>query len=390
MNWFFRRFPLLTILAVGGTPVFAAPLEISIPSSQPAPAGFVYQVTLPNSFCAAVNDAQSALVIGHKAMSGQQISVYKLDAGGNTTMALPFRIAMPKPDSLKSFEDYPISLLFHPTLPLLYVWRDIAGPALGTPEQNPVLKEFDHLLIYTINNGTLQLKEACARGPQFAYGLASGSLAFDSKAQKLFLPNLRVPKAPGSVPAVGYFRLDAQGTPMRVPGLAPDVKMTGPSAMGYPTGLGYAIGSDDAVMFGTHAGPATWELENRRAQIGWFPLPDIGTACTIVGNPKVQAIYMAAVGTGYAYRMEHVDGFLTLLPQRAAVGGAVFHSIPVFITRQNKVAIGGAKTVHLLKLDAEGRLTPNAEVCAVGDPSVRALTYSEKFDRLYVAVAEAE
>ena len=38
---------------------------------------------------------------------------------------------LPSRESLKAFENYPLALAFHPTLPLLYVWQDIAGPDIG-------------------------------------------------------------------------------------------------------------------------------------------------------------------------------------------------------------------------------------------------------------------
>ena len=114
----------------------------------------------------------------------------------------------------------------------------------------------------------------------------------------------------------------------------------------------------------------------------------------IVGNPKQQMIYMAFHGSDRLFQMEHVDGFLTLMPRLARIGGASFQSIPIFMTKQNKVAVGGVKAVYFVKVDNEGRLTSEAEVVAMsnpsGNPAVRAMAYSEKFDRLYVAVEGTE
>jgi hypothetical protein len=50
------------------------------------------------------------------------------------------------------------------------------------------------------------------------------------------------------------------------------------------------------------------------------------------------------------------------------------------------VAVGGVNRVHLIALDAQGRMKAERQDVSVQNPTITALAYSEKFDRLYVAV----
>ncbi len=388
MTWF-RRLLVLTAWVAGGTLPVCAQREFDIAAPAATTIAGLAQVVLPNAMCAAVSDAQSILVVGHKVLNNQHLSVYKLDTSGKVS-ASPFRIALPRADSLKAFENYPLALAFHPTLPLLYVWQDIAGPDVGVPEQNPIFKEFDHLLIYAVKDGTLQLVQSHARGPEFNYKLMNGGLGISPNAQRLFMPNLRasVPVS-GYDASVGYFRLDAQGMPIK--GNAPVVHpvMVTPM-MSYPIGTGFVSGSNEAVIYGGYNGPTTWDIENRRGQVDWYMFPGVATPCLLTGHPKLPFIYTTTLSASYIHRMEHADGYLTMLPTRVNVGGGVFQTAPVFMARQNKLAIGGVNAIYLVKLEADGSFSKTAEMATLGEPTVRAVAYSEKLDRLYVAVGEAK
>jgi hypothetical protein len=54
--------------------------------------------------------------------------------------------------------------------------------------------------------------------------------------------------------------------------------------------------------------------------------------------------------------------------------------------KANKIAVGGQWAVFVVPLDDEGRFKPERVQQKVGVSLVEALTYSDKFDRLYVAV----
>jgi hypothetical protein len=61
-------------------------------------------------------------------------------------------------------------------------------------------------------------------------------------------------------------------------------------------------------------------------------------------------------------------------------------SPPVFLGRHNQVAFGCENKVCIVRFDDKGRFQPQRVQAAVPCPTVEALVYSEKHDRLYVAV----
>ena len=63
---------------------------------------------------------------------------------------------LPRPQSLSTFPSSAKSLIFHPRLPLLYVWQDIDAPIKGPKVE--AVQEFDHLLIYSIAPGKAPTK----------------------------------------------------------------------------------------------------------------------------------------------------------------------------------------------------------------------------------------
>lgn len=386
------RFLLTPVLlvAVGAAPL-CAEREFDVPTPTPAAIPGLTQVVLPNSMCAALSDTHNILVVGHKILNGQHLTVYRLDASGGVAPGAATRVALPRSDALKSFENYPLSLAFHPTLPLLYVWQDIAGPDVGVPDQNPVFKEFDHLLVYAIKDGALQLVQAHARGPEFSYKQTLGSIAVNAGGNRIFMPNVRNPvPVSGYDASVGYFRLDAQGMPVKAAGATVARPVLVTPVMSYPIGCGFVCATQDTTIFGCHTGPATWDIENRRAPIAWFYFAGVATPVMITGHPKLPYIYGSTLGASYFYRMEHADGYLTMLPTRLSVGGAAFQASPVYLSKRNKLAVGGVNSIYLVSLDAEGAFTKVVEAAALSEPSAHAYAYSEKFDRLYVAVGEAK
>lgn len=387
MTW--RPFLLLTIAGVwgGSCPVFAQ-REIVAPAPAEAAFPFALQVITPGAYCAAVSDALGLLVVGHKAMKNQQLSVFRLDTKGDIMATAPQRISLPCPDPLKKFPTHPLSVAFHPTLPLLYVWQDIQGPPAPAPEAATIAGEFDHLLIYAIKDGSFQLVQSCARGGEFAYRMSDGSILIEPGGEKIYLPNIRAPSSSAAA-AVGAYALDAQGMPVKKPETTVPELDTFPPCMAFPCGLGFVPGSGEAVIYGAASGPATWDFNNRRAYTAWFLLPGISGSCMITGHPKLPLVFVSSIGTSSVWRMQHADGYLTLLPQRVAVTGATFQSAPVVMLRQNKLAVGAANALYLLKLDAESRLTPFAERHSFGNQPVRVLVWSEKYDRLYVILEVA-
>lgn len=385
----FRILALCLPLLLAAEAGIGAPRQVNIPAVADARLPFITAVVAPQANSAALSDGLSLLVIGHKASkeSRGKVSIFSLDARGVPSAEPTYTLALPQVPALGEHKNFPISLLFHPRLPLLYVWQETLGPPLGSARNNVVLREFDHLLVYKLSPGQPpQLRLATGRGMEFAYSHGRGSIALDPAAGKMYLPNLRALESPDttSTPAIGYLKLDAQGLPRRE-GEKLDLTVEAVPQTGYPTGMGFAPGAGDAVVVGQAPGPMTWDPANRRARFCTFYLtPSLPGAYRLTAHPQKPVIYLSAIGYSYAFRMEHADGYLSLLPQVLNLAGAVMQSPPIVLTRQNKIAIGGVQGVYVINLDERGALTDSAVKAPVANPAVEVMAYSEKFDRLYV------
>ena len=212
-------------------------------------------------------------------------------------------------------------------------------------------------------------------------------LALDPAGKRLAIPNLRsstVNKLLHS--AVGYVELDDRGMPRKN---GEKLAMTVQDLTEYgeiPAAMGCVFVSDTVAIFGAGYGPLTWDPENRRGNFGQVYLPDLRLGqMRLVGHPTLPAVYLTGMGTAIAVSMEHADGYLTMLPQRLTIAGAVLASPPVLMAKRNEMALGGASKIYVAKLDG-GRFAAPVTYTAVNSPAVEALAYSEKFDRLYVAV----
>ena len=87
--------------------------------------------------------------------------------GAGLPAGAPTWITLPKPAVLATNVNYPLGLQFHPKLPLLYVWQDITAPPGDKQEKHAAFSnhlEFDHLLLYAIKPGALELVQTGARG----------------------------------------------------------------------------------------------------------------------------------------------------------------------------------------------------------------------------------
>ena len=153
--------------------------------------------------------------------------------------------------------------------------------------------------------------------------------------------------------------------------------------------MGYAIISDDVMITAGMVGPATLDRANRRGRWNHYQLTPLAySTYRLAGHPTLPVVYLSMVGYSYIFRMEHADGYLTLLPQTVMINDAVY-SPPVVMAKRKRVAFGGANHVHAVGLDDDGWYTNTMEQTVVANPSLEALVYSEKFDRLYAAVEQA-
>ena len=86
------------------------------------------------------------------------------------------------------------------------------------------------------------------------------------------------------------------------------------------------------------------------------------------------------------FRAEHAEGYLTLLPKQYVIPDSKLTGPPAVLSKQKKLAVGGRHLVYRLDLDEKGFPIDGVIQTQVNCPQVRALVYSERFDRLYVGV----
>lgn len=353
------------------------------------------QVVAPSAACAAVSDVANVLVVGHKVGKEPHLTVFHLDDLGKPNAA-PVSLTLPRPASVQ-VRNYPLSLAPHPKLPLLYVWQDCERPG-GIEAPEPAgAKDLDHLLVYRIDRAMPELVQALGRGPEYQPGNAAGAVAVNSAGTKLYVPNLRqVGPKPAQGGSVGYFQIDARGLTVNAnakPGepIKPR-KITADNNYvlgGWPCGLGFVPISNEVVIVGGPWGQASWCEGDRRAPFSFVNLHPYYAAYYVdrlAGHPTLPVFFVSVVSQGWVYRMEHADGIPTLAPQRATLEGAAVHSYPVVMAARNQLVVGGVNKVYTLALDDKGRFKDQRQQMEVANPTVSALTYSPRFDRLYVAV----
>jgi hypothetical protein len=377
---------------------------------------------------AAVSDSLGMVAIGQTVNKDAQLSLFRLDAQGKPTAAAPVVVKLPKPAALAQRDTYPLSLAFHPSLPLLYVWQDVkALDGDPPPPTDPAWKDLDHLLIYALDGAAPELLLSLCRGSLFHTGNVAGSLGLDVTNGRLYVPNLRLgAKNPPDHAALGWFSLDADGLPVAgddeptkavpvatVAKAAADraarltvlrAAVTAGKPVGafrhtpektygfswFPSGAGFVPVTRDLFIACGPYGPVTWDGSDRRAraQVFLMPVNFVSYYCTrIAGHPTLPVVYAGMVGYSWAHRVEHADGYITLAPQVVLLEGCTLKTPPVVLAKRNLVAWGGPNAVYLAAIDAEGKFkdTPGSQV-NVMNPVVEGLAYSEKFNLLYVAV----
>src|SRR5204862_25722 len=115
------------------------------------------------------------------------------------------------PDVLSGNANYALGLLFHPRLPLLYVWQDIKAPPADKQENHPEFAdylEFDHLLIYEVKDGALELLQSAR---QSRWPLAAA--ATRSRPHERSGTDECCPAKPGKSRAVSDVRLRSSDPP---------------------------------------------------------------------------------------------------------------------------------------------------------------------------------
>ncbi len=393
---------LLSTTIVHATDLVVEPKEAASPN--------VVKVVSTQARALAVSDLASVIVVANRPPTPEkpgELAIFGIDAQGNVVAApapapapaaagaVPaptppptpfFTVVLPRPASVAKFINSAQHLLFHPKLPLLYVWQDITGPPFSSIKNNATINEFDHLLIYSFAAGQPpKLELATCRGPQFMYNVQASMLAIDPAGKRLMLPSLRALGGPdNSVPsAVGYFKLDEHGMSLKDGDHFALTVEEIPAYNYIPSVLGCAFISDTVSIFGSVYGPVTWDTNSRRCRFAcyWSGMPPYTTR--LIPHPTLPVIYTSAVGMPVAMKMEHVDGNLTMMPQQLTFTGMAITSPPVLMIKSNRFAVGSSMRVLMISLDAAGNFVPPATFTPVNCTG-EAIDYSEKFDRVYV------
>lgn len=380
--------------------------------------GQVEWVEQPGARFLAVHDSLNLLVTGFDTGKDAFISVRSLDRRGRLNDdEEPVEYELPKAPEFDEFHSYPLAAVFHPELPLLYVWQDIESDAPG----DEVRASFDHLVVLEVGEGKIEQKGAYARGVDFAHGQGRAALAFGNEGRRLFIPNLRGPDGERHRGAVGYFDLDEAGAirPVRViadgdsdaqgiglveeriqptwiftaPRSGPADGLSARRVLELPTGSGFFSPGGRSLLLGANSGLAVWDTEDRRQALSEIMLEG-WSQTELAGRPDEIPLFYAAERSGNKPRvlwMRHAGGFPTLLPDWIEVPGAGFRTPPVVMTGTPQgLAIGGDEQLQLLLLDDEGRPTGEVEVFQVpGEGNVTAIGYSPRHEKLYVGVEEA-
>lgn len=400
-----------TLWAVSGTARAEGPIELTItPEKIEAAPDYVTQVVVPDASCAAVNDALSLLVVGSKAVGDQQLAVFKLDAAGKPA-AEPVWLKLPKTNALAAKASYPLGVLFHPRLPILYVWQDVdAAPVKGEKQPLPAeYQEFDHLLVYSIKDGALELAQSTASGDGFRCGFKAGTVGFDFGEKNLFVPNAA--GATADEAGIAFYALDDDGLPgenaeesrdqpgKKVTNLTTakgSKKVIRPvllpkklhTAHYYPSGTGWVAGSD-ALIMGGHSGCMVADFHNGGLRQTWFSIPILTGSCSIAGHPTLPSLYVVLYDHNHIYEIGQVNGVITLLPQIAIVTGTHLSGLPVVLTKQSRLAMTEAKSLHLVGLKPDGKFDGQDQMLPLPGGVGKGLAYSEKLNRLFVAVDKA-
>lgn len=360
------------------------------------------RATAPSALCIAVCEVSTPplMIVGvAPPKEDGALLVFSLDAAGaSLAKPEPVRLPLAKPPSLAAFKLIPTAVYAHLRVPIIYVWQDIM-PADGTTTAPPievVQRDLDHLLIYKVAaaGNTLELVKATARGPWFSAGVGAAAFASDASAaaatpdDRLYVPNLQranpTDKATPYTPMFGYVVLDPNGMPAETNGALALKTWVDPANF---THIDHPMGvfpfSKNVVFYGGYIQMACLELRGAGQTVALYTEGSHLQRAT--GHPKFPRVYSVGLNTSYVYNVEHVDGAFTMLPQRASVTWLAALSYPLIDPKANQLVVGGSNGVFLIALDEQGLFTGKQYLLNVGH-AVRAVTYSSKFDRIYVPV----
>ena len=358
--------------------------------------GKIVPLALPNMTDAVFHDDLGLLITAQRGAADGDLKTYRPDDLGRLPEKPAAVANLAKPDALKAFEHYPLSMKLHPTLPLLYVWVDVAGIAAGSAELKAANESFDHLQIFTIDaSGKLAPLATAGRGEEFLIGQPVGRIEVDGQGKRVFLPNLS--------DGIGYYDLDDKGvpkpTPVAIPGtldgrglneyemkVTPERLKTHGLFQNIPASYGFLAPKAGAVIIPAHHGVAVWDTENRRAPLGYVPLRGMPIQFHIGGDHQMPSVYGGQSGGGILFALHQADGFPSLMPMKITIPGAALAGQPkVFHTKPAHVAVGGNGVLYVVPLDDQGMFAGIVEPITINTSgNVLAYAFSRKHNRIYV------
>jgi len=413
-------------LLAGLLPVRAlAEARMNVPlhvSDVPTP-GNVSTVVAAGARCMAVSEAQSLLAAGCNGERTAWLLLYRLDDKGNLREGEPARTEVPLPDLFKeSSKNRVQAVAFHPTRPLLYVWRDVEVRRDKHPPVDTFYNNLDHLLIYSVADGKPALVQGVAHGNRYEFGVHEGGMSVDPAGRRIYVPNAQRPADPPKPmlfsAMVGYIPLDDAGMPVMDAGAARLVARDSPERyqqhwLDPKTDLPYGhdgpypfsgnlvayTEKHDVYVMDIDAPPsaAGQGQQTGRPSVSRMPLLEIARMgyATCGPHPDLPVVFVA--GNGRVVRVEYADTQPTLMPQWVSFDEGPYTG-PVVMAperrdaaaagRPGKVAIAIRAWVYLIGIDKDARFTGEAERFEVPYRSWYGLCYSAKLDRFYVAVEQ--
>lgn len=343
------------------------------------------RVLAPSANSIAMGETQQRLAVGFSSGSPSPLWLLKLDGKGSTTSEPPAALELPVATTPGGMSGYPVALIFHPRLPLLYVWRH--ATVSGKPGNTA--GAFDHLVVFNLANPTnVEVAVTTGSGERFAADVFPATLTIDPAGRRLFVSNLRIRPPQGALRvAVGYFPLDTAGMPL-MENDQPQVNHVDiTDFQPLPIGRGFLAVNAQVLLMAVQNGVLTWDIADRRAGLSRVLLPGLPVPSGFLGG-DTDWFYWAAEGTGALRAMRHTDGYPTLLPEAYIVEKAAFRSPPIrMFGKQPGLAIGGDQQLHWIGLNAEGSFNKTDHPIPIpGTGKISLMAYSKVYDRLYIPV----
>jgi hypothetical protein len=361
--------------------------------------------------CLAISDTHQMAAFGHdRTWTEASLTLYRLDAQGQPQFpATGWKLPCPEP--LQKAGCYAAGVVFHPRLPLLYVWNDVGVHFTNPPTtETEDVRQFDRLLIYDLSQQPPTLVVSLCRGIQYLYGQQGGALAIDAAGEHLYIPNLRDPKNAGSW-HFGRFALDADGLPkvltdaetalprgergekLRAWNQSPAAKPSQTTPYEYvyifPGNFYGSVGNIQAlspqrIIAGGPTGAICWRPDDPHVTLSGLPIRKHHMTF-VAAHPSLPVVYATKHGGDGVFRIVFHEGYWTGVPRGWSLADVKLTTPPVLMGK-DRLAVAGAHHVFLLALDDRGQVQSPATAVRVFAPNARTLAFSEKFGKLYVGV----